>query len=334
MPGAASVPLFDNDERAQVGKTYANTGHDDAVLKGLQIVGPKIATLATRIREVASHQTSPSTEIFLHCWRGGMRSQSVAWLCGTVGLEPILLKGGYKAFRSHARSTITGQWKLMVLSGLTGAGKTRYLNLLRETGEQVCDLERLANHRGSAYGGIGQGEQPTTEQFENDLFECLSSFDKARRIWVEDEGNRIGQVVVPIEFYRQIRHAPAVFLDVDQDVRISNLMRDYKDLPRYDLQRATKSIGKRLGNDHLKNALECIERGQIAEAMSITLNYYDRAYNKAADTMPRTQMPRLPVAGLSDPDVMRRCIEIADQIGPCSQPTPHATESCSPSSTC
>ena len=64
IPGAISLPLFSNEERAVVGKIYKENGHDAAVSKGLSIAGPKAADLVDTIRRLAGDK-----EVLLHCWR-------------------------------------------------------------------------------------------------------------------------------------------------------------------------------------------------------------------------------------------------------------------------
>ncbi|MDA8563334.1 tRNA 2-selenouridine(34) synthase MnmH [Mariniblastus sp.] len=312
IPGAINVPLFTDDERATVGTLYANQGHDAAVMEGLSIVGPKMSALAQKAQEVVAERQSDCSNVLVHCWRGGMRSQSMAWLMGVAGLKPRVLEGGYKSFRNLAQGFINRRWNLHVVSGLTGAGKTRILTALHQAGEQTCDLEALANHRGSAYGGIAQGDQPSTEQFENDLFACLDGLDPERRIWVEDEGNRIGRVVVPQTFYDQVRHAPAVFLDVDVERRVDNLMGDYQQLPVEGLVEATQKIRKRLGGQKTDHALAAIEAGDLQAAVETTLSYYDRTYTKAANKMPRAIMESLVTNGLNDDQIVDECLKLAE----------------------
>ena len=243
MPGAINLPLFDDEQRAEVGTIYRNSGHDSAVLRGLKFAGEKMTDLVLQARQ----STCGDRSVLVHCWRGGMRSQSMGWLLKTAGLEPALLEGGYKAFRKYAHGYFDRPWRLHVVSGLTGAGKTRVLRLLADAGHQVLDLEGLANHRGSAFGGIGQANQPSTEQFENDLFFQLDSFDSQQRIWVEDEGNRIGTVVLPSTFYNRMRHSPAVFMDSSARQRVKNLLVDYGELPISELKDSIQKIRKRLG---------------------------------------------------------------------------------------
>ena len=113
---------------------------------------------------------APGGEALLHCWRGGMRSNSMAWLLNTVGIKTSTLEGGYKSYRRFAQAFFTKPLNLIVIGGMTGSGKTEVLEALEKKGIQVIHLERLARHKGSVFGGIGMPVQPTTEQFENDLF--------------------------------------------------------------------------------------------------------------------------------------------------------------------
>ena len=307
IPGAVNLPLFDDEQRAEVGTIYRNSGKDDAVLRGLSIVGPKMADLAKTARALA---VGRKDQVFVHCWRGGMRSRSMHWLLETAGLQPKILSGGYKAFRSLAQSRFEQAWPLKVVSGLTGAGKTRILNVLASHGESMVDLEGLANHRGSAFGAIGQIDPPTTEQFENLLFAELEQCYDAKRIWVEDEGNRLGTVVVPPAFIKQLKRSPAVFVDLSPAARVANLMEDYGDLSPSKLCESVQAIRKRLGFDLAKDATEAIETGQIKTAIEIVLDYYDRTYTHAAAKFPRPPMPQLAIECLTDQQLVDQMIDL------------------------
>lgn len=307
IPGAINLPLFSDDERAEVGTIYKNSGQESAVLRGLKIAGGKMSELAIRAKQAAPSQG----EVLVHCWRGGMRSQSMGWLLSTAGLKPTVLEGGYKAYRSHAHESLDATYRLKVVSGLTGAGKTRILGMLANAGEQVVDLEGLANHRGSAFGGIGQRKQPTTEQFENDLFRQLQNLDANRPIWVEDEGNRIGTVVVPPAFYQLMRHSPAVFMDSSPAQRVKNLIEDYGDLPLAELADSINNIRKRLGPQNADEALASLDGGNVARAIEIVLAYYDKTYMKAANAMPRKIMPSLAIDKLDDSGIATSAIALS-----------------------
>lgn len=341
VPGAFNLALFDDQERAEVGTIYKNSGHDAAVLRGLKYAGQKMADMVLQTQDVIKTFRSrtqasssdriepenaestlsrpepldPGKTVLVHCWRGGMRSQSVGWLLKTAGLNPIVIEGGYKSIRAGIREIFDRPWPLQVLSGLTGAGKTNVLHALAAAGEQVLDLEGLANHRGSAFGALGQPEQPSTEQFENDAFLALSQFDSKTRIWVEDEGNRIGSVVLPSNFYDRLRHSPGIFIDASPAQRVQNLLVDYGDFSTTELSESVHKITKRLGPQHAKAALEAIERNDVKLAIEIVLVYYDKFYLKAANTMPRDEMPKLKIDGMTDSAVAELLIQTLAKHG-------------------
>jgi tRNA 2-selenouridine synthase len=299
IPGAINVPVFTDQQRADIGKVYKQSGRQPAVVLGLDYVAPRLSEL---VRECLSLADS-NGRLLLHCWRGGMRSGSVAEILKLAELEPLVLSGGYKAFRAMARRSFEQPQKprkLRVISGLTGSGKTKVLGWLRAAGEQVIDLEGLANHRGSAFGGIGQPQQPTTEQFENDLFAELSRLDPTRPVWVEDEGNHIGSVVVPQVFYEAWRVAPAVCIACSEQQRMSNLLEDYGDLPADGLLGAIGRIRKRLDGAQAQVAIDAIDHGDIATAIKISLVYYDKTYQKAMLKMPRATTVQLDIDGMSE----------------------------------
>jgi len=310
IPGAVNVPLFSDDERAEVGTLYSKSGREDALEKGLEFVGPKMVLFVRQTKQLLKESDASDPIAWVHCWRGGMRSQSFAWLLDMAGINVRVLDGGYKAFRKMAHRRIGFRHQMLVLSGLTGAGKTEFLKLLVAAGEQVVDLEGLANHRGSSFGAIGLGMQPTTEQFENRLFAALDLLDPTRRVWVEDEGSRLGRVVVPSRFVKQIRRAPAVFLDVPKQRRLDNLLDEYGELDREGLIDATRGIEKRLGGQNVIEAIKAIESGDMRMAADISLSYYDRSYLKAMSELPRETSINLSTDGVDDAEVVQKLIAI------------------------
>jgi tRNA 2-selenouridine synthase len=269
--------LFDNRERAEIGTLYKQVSRDAAVLRGLELVGPKLAYFVRTARELAPD----GGEVLVHCWRGGMRSGSMAWLLETAGIPTATLQGGYKAYRQAVLQEFEKPLNLLVLGGKTGSGKTDVLHELARRGEQVLDLERLAHHRGSSYGMLGQPSQPSVEQFENLLFEEIRTLKPTRRIWVEDESRKVGTCVLPEGFWRQFLAAPVLALEVPLEARVQFLVKTYGQFPREELRAATERIRKRLGNDRHQLALDALDRGDYAEVVRLTLAYYDKAYQHA-----------------------------------------------------
>ena len=278
IPGAFNLPLFDDRQRAEVGTLYKQSGRVASINKALQFIAPRMEVLTDSARKIAI-----DGRVRVHCWRGGMRSRSTAWLFEKVDLRPTVLQGGYKSFRRHVIESFKQPLNLIVLSGLTGSGKTRQLQVLKSLGEQVLDLEQLANHRGSAFGGIGLGPQPSVEHFENELQQSIHQLDLSKVIWVEDESRNVGNIRLPHHFFAQLREAPALFMKCDRSIRVDLIMDEYGDLPREQLIAATQRIRKRIGGQNMKQAVNAIEAGNIRQGIELMLDYYDRLYlqNKA-----------------------------------------------------
>ena len=307
IPGALNLPLFSDDERAEVGTLYKNRGKTESVRRGLEITGPKLSAFTDFALALKSK------ELLIHCWRGGMRSSSMAWLFETIDIECFTLIGGYKNYRNHILNSFGDPLKIVLIGGYTGSGKTEVLHLLREYGEQVIDLEGLANHKGSAFGSIGQNPQPSSEYFENLIGSYLSAFDKRRRIWIEDESRNVGKNLIPTLFWEQMRIAPLIRLDIPFDVRLSRLMRDYGSHSSEALIASIQKIEKRIGFDKCKMAVEACSAGNIAEAAAICLQYYDKAYEKQLSER-ASPYGRVNGVETTPQDIANKLLEIAKAI--------------------
>jgi tRNA 2-selenouridine synthase len=273
IPNAHSLPLFTDEERTVVGIEYARKGKDAALLRGLEIVGPKMAGFVEKARDIA-----PDHEILVHCWRGGMRSEAMAWLLQFAGIKTAVLEGGYRAYRRYCKSSFGNSQPLIVLGGLTGSGKTELLHQLSGIGEQVVDLERLANHKGSAFGALGQPDQPTNEQFENDLAAEWLKLDVTKPAWIEDESLNIGKVIIPELLFHKMAKSLVVFVDVPFDERVERLVREYGNFDKTGLSAVILKISKRIGGDVANTAVRALLYGDAKSAIAIVLKYYDKTY--------------------------------------------------------
>ncbi len=273
IPGAHNLPLFSDAERHEIGILYKQQGREQAVTRGLEIVGPRLTEYIAQVKKLTDAKT-----ILVHCWRGGMRSESLAWLLGKVGYRVGLLKGGYKAYRQCVLAGFETPLHLLVLGGMTGSGKTEMLHNLQRRGQQVLDLEGLACHRGSAFGAMDAVEQPSTEQFENDLHAALQGLQADQPIWVEDESRKIGRVTIPEALFKQMRSAPLVRVHVSREIRVQRLCSDYGNVAPEKLADAVNNISKRLGGEKTRVALQAIATGDYATATHAILDYYDKTY--------------------------------------------------------
>lgn len=285
IPGAISFPLFDDEERAAVGTSYHVEGREAAIQLGLELVGSKLAGFVAETRQIGSGRP-----ILLHCWRGGMRSGSMAWLLRTAGMQVSVLRGGYKAYRQLVLSELGARGHIIVLGGRTGSGKTESLCALEARGAQVIDLERIANHFGSAFGNLGDDPQPTNEQFSNEVHRQLRAFSTDRPIWIEDESRSIGRVWQPEEWFPRIRDARVLVLERTIAERITHLETMYGAADRAQLSEAFGKIRKRLGGQNEKAAQSALGEGDLAEAARIALHYYDKAYDHGLATRDEGQL--------------------------------------------
>ncbi len=287
IPGAIAFPLFSDHERAQVGICYKHEGRDAAVELGFAIAGPKFSGFIAQAKQLA-----PNRQVRLHCWRGGMRSEAVAWVLSLGGFEVSTLVGGYKAFRNWALAMPQMPRPILIVGGMTGTGKTDVLTALAAQGEQVLDLEAIASHRGSSFGGLGLPPQPTTEQFENAIALQWSQFDPQRPVWIEAESKRIGQCRLPEALYAQMEYAPVLELMRPRAERLAQLVEVYGFASTPDLILATERIRKRLGGLLTQAAIALLQERRLAEAFDLMLSYYDKTYDY---DLKRRQVPIYPV---------------------------------------
>jgi tRNA 2-selenouridine synthase len=275
-PGAVNLPLFSDDERAAVGTSYKQDGRLKAIHLGLRITGPKMAVLAEQL-----DQYRGAEQLRLYCWRGGMRSASMAWLAQQIDLNPLLLQGGYKAYRHWAQSRFDQEWPLRIMGGRTGTGKTDLLLALQIKGVAVLDLEGLANHRGSSFGGLGLPAQPSTEHYENLLAEVLDQHRRqgAGSIWLEAESIQVGRCRIPKGLFDQMQTAPVLEIQRSLEERVEQLVEVYGQQGSEGLAEATNRISRRLGPQRTQQALEAIAAQDWATACRATLDYYDRCYD-------------------------------------------------------
>lgn len=277
IPGAHVFPLFDDEERAVIGTLYKQQGQDSAIERGLELVGPKMADFVRRSRQLYQNQGVPKP-LLIHCWRGGMRSGSVAWLLETAGIPVVKLQGGYKAYRNWARAELAELSNLRILGGMTGVGKTPILHAMAPLGAQVLDLEGLADHLGSAFGNLDRHEQPSSEQFSNDCHAVIHAMDPERPIWVEDESRVIGTVHVPEELFQAMSQAPIWEVARTDDERIQELCRIYGGAERDTLRAAFMRIQEKLGGARCQEAIAALDADDLPRAAGIGLSYYDKLY--------------------------------------------------------
>jgi len=285
MPNSINIPLFNNDERAFIGKKYKNAGREKAVFEGLKIVEKKfdqlIGDIVSENKKYINKTKTPliSSQLKFYCARGGMRSISVSWLLEKIGYKSFKLEGGYKSYRNWVLNSFQDDRNITLIGGKTGTGKTKILKNLMSHNYQVIDLEYLANHRGSSFGGLGMNCQPSNEQFENLLAENLLRFSKSKTIYIEAESANIGSCRIPNELFKQMKNAKRIEIIQSKKNRISELISTYSVFPDNELKNSVKKISKRLGPQRTKRAIEAIGSKNWEDVCNAVLDYYDKCYD-------------------------------------------------------
>ena len=292
IPGAFSLPLFTDEQRKVIGTAYKQQSRQVAVKKGLDYFSERMKNMIEEAEKIITENKKRfpnKNRILVHCWRGGMRSHSVAWLLDLFGFKVYTLKGGYKAFRNWALNQFEKEYNLKILGGYTGSGKTGVLQEMKEKGAAVINLEGLANHKGSAFGSLGEAPQPGQEMFENmlsiELFKTSTSkavnTENNTSIWLEDESRHVGTAGIPKTLWGNMRKSPLYFLDIPFEERLNHIVSTYGKFDKKELVNSIMKIQKRLGGLETKNAINYLLENKVKECFSILLLYYDKMYANA-----------------------------------------------------
>ena len=306
IPGALNIPLFENEERAEIGTVYKQVGKDQAFQLGKTIALPKVESILSQIKHLLP------ASIIIYCWRGGKRSTEICKLVNEAGIPAKRIYGGYKGYRKEIREIIESPRTLLMLGGKTGSGKTALLHGLKAKGLQVIDLEGLANHKGSVFGHINEQPQPTTEQFENNFFDKLKKTNPREILVLENESYVIGSVHLPPPLLVQMRAAPLLIIDLPIRARIKRLVKDYSSTNRQELIDASQRIAEKLTKPKLEKVTEFLEKDDFGSACEILLGYYDHYYNRGLNNRKNQDIYYLTLKGVdlnADVDVLVTAIQ-------------------------
>ena len=278
IPGSVNLPLFNNEERAKVGTTYTQSSPSLARELGLDLVSPKLPLLVKQVEELAK-----KGPLVLFCWRGGMRSKSLATVADLMGVPVYRLHGGYKAYRTQVVGYFEQElpFKIVVLRGNTGVGKTELLGKLRAEGYPAIDLEHLANNRGSVFGAMGLGEPPSQKKFEGLLYEELELLKDSPYVIVECESRRIGRVSLPNTFFSAMRQGIQILQCDSLSNRVQRLIREYTAVPnaQAEIESALERLVKTLGHLKVQELKQLLASERLEEFTErLLVEYYDQLY--------------------------------------------------------
>lgn len=280
IPGAYNVPLLGNEERAEVGTIYKQVGPVEARRRALELSCSRYYAMVEQILTLAEGRP-----IVVYCWRGGLRSYSVATLVEACGTPASQLVGGYKTFRAHVVDYFElcdFSAPLIVMHGMTGTGKTTFINGLDPARWAAIDLEGIACHRGSAFGALGLEQKITQKNFETQLWEAFRRLPADRPIVLEGESQRIGKYSLPGRLYQKMAESCRVWCYASLDTRIEVLTAEYAH-PEYreEMLSSLERIRKKLSGQRYGELKGMIEEWDVkGVAQGLIVDYYDRMYYK------------------------------------------------------
>lgn len=274
MPDAVNAPLFDESERSVIGTLYNHGGRSKAIDQGFSYARDKLESL------LDSFTPYRQKKLAIFCARGGMRSRSVVNLLAMHGYEAVQVAGGYKAYRRMTLDVLDSfAPRLIVLHGLTGTGKTRILQKL----ENAIDLEELAGHRSSLFGGLGM-ETSTQKTFEAGLVHEISLLGK-EPYFIEGESRKIGKVFIPKPLAGAMKRAVLVNITCSLETRIARIIQDYPvndESRRREIAAILATLKSKLGGAKVQLMQELLYKGDLYELVRILLlEYYDKRYARS-----------------------------------------------------
>jgi tRNA 2-selenouridine synthase len=299
LPGAVSMPVLDDAERAEVGRIYVQ----ESPFRARKIGAALVARNAARHIEARLMDRDGGWRPLVYCWRGGQRSGAFAAILAQIGWRVEALEGGYRTWRRLVVGRLYDAdlgFRLIRLDGFTGTAKTALLAEVAGLGGQVVDLEGLARHRGSILGGV-EGEQPAQKGFETALLQALDRLDPTRPVLVEAESARIGAVRLPPALWGAMKGSPRIVVEAPVAARAAYLARAYAELAA-----DRSALGERLdglrpfaGHATVDRWLELLAEGRLTDlAEALVTQHYDPAYGRlrrtaAGPVLARIDLPHL-----------------------------------------
>lgn len=312
VPGAINLPVLSNEERAVVGTIYVQESRFKARLIGGALVARNVA----HHLETALADKGGGFKPLIYCWRGGQRSGAMATILAQVGWRTSLLAGGYKTYRRWVQQRLYDEdlpLKVALLDGGTGSAKTELLGLLADRGVQTLDLEGLAGHRGSLFGGFADREQPSQKMFESRLLGLMDALDPARPVVIEAESSKIGERMTPPALWKQMAAAPRIEIVAPRPVRASYLVEKYSDIVRNRaaLDEAFERLPTHPGRKRLEDWTKMADAGEFAALAEAVMElHYDPAYARSSRKSGRPVLATIETDSLTPADQAR----VADQI--------------------
>lgn len=313
IPGAINLPVLTNSEREEVGTIYVQ----DSRFRARRVGAAYVARNVAMHLETALAGMDPKFRPLIYCWRGGMRSNSMATILSQIGWRVGVLNGGYKTWRRAVVAALMEDAKplnLVLVDGPTGTAKTDIIRRMSNYGVQAIDLEGLAAHRGSVFGADASRAQPSQKLFESELFDRLRRLDHRTPIVVEAESAKIGRLNLPKNVWAAMQTAPRISIRSGVGARSEYLLRAYADVIS-DPGLLSGAL-ERLRPFHAKAKIE--EWARLAEAGSyndlavdLMTEHYDPLYARSGKREKRRALGEIEIQRLDAEGIEAAAAKIA-----------------------
>ena len=302
IPGAINLPVLDDDERAQVGTIYVQ----DSPFKARKLGAALVAKNASTHLQGSLAEREGGWKPLVYCWRGGQRSGSFASILSQIGWRADVIEGGYRSYRRLVVNFLYESEflpKVFLIDGNIGTAKTDILHAFAARGGQIIDLEGLAHHRGSLFGGYAD-PQPSQKAFEGALAEKIMQLDPNKPVLVEAESSKIGERLVPPSLWAAMKDAPRLRVAAPLPARANYLTRAYSDLisDRSRLDAVIENLRSFYSSEQIHAWKKMIEWGDYEElAGSLMREHYDPRYRKGSeDCALSVELPDLRAPDIED----------------------------------
>ncbi|CAG9614513.1 tRNA 2-selenouridine synthase [Bacillus rhizoplanae] len=297
IPGSLNIPLFNDEERAEIGTIYKQVSFQAAKERGLEIVSAKLPAFVKEFGQIDGQKA-------VFCWRGGMRSRTTATVLDLMGIQVYRLQGGLRAYRKWVVETLDHlelKQETYVLNGYTGSGKTTILRRLRKEGYPILDLEGMANHRGSIFGQVGL-EPHNQKTFESLLVQEALHLQQSPYMLVEAESKRIGKVMIPDCIFERKEQGIQLFIDMPVEERVQHILEDYCPWEHQEeCIEAFQKIKRRIHTPVATKINNDLQSGNFDSAVQLLLeHYYDPLYEHTAKHYPEERRLTIKVQNVDE----------------------------------
>ncbi|WP_300392583.1 tRNA 2-selenouridine(34) synthase MnmH [Fusobacterium sp.] len=280
IPGAVNIPALLDDERVEVGTAYVRESTERAKEIGIEKISKRLPEIFKEINDLSKKYD----KLVFYCARGGMRSSSLEAIFYALKYKTLKLEGGYKAYRNYIMDRLpeeNKEVKYVVLHGRTGVGKTKILEKLSEKGYSVMDLEKMADHKGSFFGGLCEKKKQSQKRLESEIYEKISD-EKTKYVIVESESKRIGDIYLPEEVYSSILNGYHLLVDTSMENRVKIIMEDYASASKEELKSCLDKVGRYISKERYEEYSNLLEEGKLDKLSEILMEkYYDPLYDQS-----------------------------------------------------